>query len=165
MHYFAYGSNMSLARLRARIPSARRIGTYRLQAHELRFHKVGRDGSGKCDAFHTGHPDHVVIGAVFDIDPLEKAQLDLVEGIGAGYDEKQVDLQGVHGPDVAAFTYVATRINLLLRPYTWYKHHVLTGARESLLPLDYIRAIERIESIRDRDANRTAAEYAVHASG
>lgn len=164
MHYFAYGSNMSLARLRARVPGARRVGTYRLQAHELRFHKVGRDGSGKCDAFHTSDPAQFVIGALFHIDPLEKARLDLVEGVGAGYDEKQVYLLGSGGEEVGAFTYVATRIDLLLKPYTWYKHHVLTGARESLLPGDYIQAIEQIESIRDRDRKREAAEYAIHVS-
>ena len=163
MHYFAYGSNMSLARLRARVPSAQRIGTCRLQAHELRFHKVGRDGSGKCDAFHTGDPDHYVIGALFELDPVEKAQLDVVEGVGAGYDEKQVCLVGGSGSEVGAFTYVATRIDRLLKPYTWYKHHVLTGARESLLPGDYISALEQIESIRDPDENRAAAEYALHA--
>ena len=163
MHYFAYGSNMSLARLRARVPSARRIGTYRLQAHGLKFHKVGRDGSGKCDAFHTRDPDHSVIGALFDIDPVEKAQLDLVEGLGSGYDEKKVYLVGGGGSEIGAFTYVATRIDISLKPYTWYKHHVLTGARESLLPRDYVRAIEQMESVPDRDKGREAAEYAIHA--
>jgi gamma-glutamylcyclotransferase len=165
MHYFAYGSNMSLARLRARVPSARRIGTYRLQAHGLRFHKVGRDGSGKCDAFHTRQPDHSVIGALFDIDPIEKAQLDLVEGVGSGYVEKQVYLAGDIGAEIGAFTYVATHIDSSLKPYTWYKHHVLTGARESMLPEEYIRAIDQIVSVPDRDRDREAAEYAIHASG
>ena len=164
MHYFAYGSNMSLQRLRARVPSAQPLGTYRLQAHELRFHKVGRDGSGKCDAFHTSDPEHIVMGVLFDIDQFEKAHLDQVEGVGAGYAEKQVYLLGTRGPEVVAFTYVATRIDCFLKPFTWYKHHVLTGARESLLPGEYIRAIERVESVRDRDKVREAAEYAIHAS-
>lgn len=49
--YFAYGSNMSSARLRARVPSCRPIGIAFLPGHELRFHKRSKDGSGKCDAF------------------------------------------------------------------------------------------------------------------
>ena len=43
MHYFAYGSNMSVARLRMRTPSARKVGLFRLASHDLRFHKRGAD--------------------------------------------------------------------------------------------------------------------------
>ena len=46
MRYFAYGSNMSIARLSERAPSAEVIGVARLRSHVLRFHKVGTDGSG-----------------------------------------------------------------------------------------------------------------------
>ena len=48
--YFAYGSNLHPERLRERVPSAESLGVARLEAHVLRFHKRGRDGSGKCDA-------------------------------------------------------------------------------------------------------------------
>jgi len=41
MKYFAYGSNMSLLRLRARVPSAERIGMFTLVEHALRFHTNG----------------------------------------------------------------------------------------------------------------------------
>ena len=41
MKYFAYGSNMSFARLQARVPSARSLGCYALRQHDLRFHKSG----------------------------------------------------------------------------------------------------------------------------
>lgn len=55
MKYFAYGSNMSLLRLWQRVPSAVRIGVFTLQGHQLRFHKLGKDGSGKCDAYQTNN--------------------------------------------------------------------------------------------------------------
>jgi hypothetical protein len=55
MLYFAYGSNMSVSRLVARTPSAQPLGRCALRGHQLRFHKVGGDGSAKCDAFHTGN--------------------------------------------------------------------------------------------------------------
>jgi len=49
--YFAYGSNMAAERLRARVPSARLMGSAVLAGHALRFHKPGsNDGSAKCDA-------------------------------------------------------------------------------------------------------------------
>jgi len=40
LRYFAYGSNMSLARLRRRVPSARRIAVATLPGYRLRFHKI-----------------------------------------------------------------------------------------------------------------------------
>ena len=47
--YFAYGSNMSSVRLRARVNSAQPLGVARLPGHRLRWHMHSLDGSGKCD--------------------------------------------------------------------------------------------------------------------
>lgn len=41
MNYFAYGSNMSLQRLRERVPGAEYLGSYTLINHNLRFHIEG----------------------------------------------------------------------------------------------------------------------------
>lgn len=54
---FSYGYNMSLARLQDRLPLARFVAIATLPAQRLQFHKVSRDGSGKCDAEETGYPD------------------------------------------------------------------------------------------------------------
>jgi len=86
MKYFAYGSNMSLLRLRARVPNAERIGMFTLVEHSLRFHKWSRkDKSAKCDALFTGNPEYFVIGALFWIPREEKHPLDRAEGLGFGY--------------------------------------------------------------------------------
>lgn len=162
MHYFAYGSNMSLARLQARILSARRIATGVLAEHSLRFHKSGKDGSGKCDAFQTMDAGDRVIGAVFSIDPLEKPHLDTIEGLGFGYDEKSVTVLSASGIEYRASTYYATRIDASLKPFSWYRHHVLVGARESALPEDYIRRIEAVEYLDDPDRERDLLERALH---
>ena len=61
-----------------------------------------------------------------------------------------------------AFAYDALRIGDGLRPFAWYKHHVLHGACEHGLPEDYIRAIEAIEAVADSDAARHAAEMAIY---
>ena len=45
MKYFAYGSNMSLARLQERVPSARKLEIVTLKNHQLRFNMSGTDGS------------------------------------------------------------------------------------------------------------------------
>lgn len=162
MRYFAYGSNMSLARLQQRTPGARRLGSCVLPGHSLRFHKTGRDGSGKCDAFLTGNPQDRVMGALFELCPEQKPALDRVEGLGRGYEEKVVLLHDSLGNTVEALTYYATAIDPLLRPHAWYKQHVLVGAREIRLPPSYVAQIDRIEDLADPDRRRDARERAIH---
>ena len=89
MIYFAYGSNMSLRRLRRRVPAAEVIGTAALAGHTLRFHKAGRDGSAKCDAFFTGSRRDTIHGVVFRIDAAGKRALDRVEEILRKFRDQQ----------------------------------------------------------------------------
>ena len=146
--YFAYGSNMSTARLRERAPSAKPLGTGRLVRHALRWHKRGRDGSGKCDAACTGCPGDEVWGVLFAIDCAEKPRLDAAEGLGIGYVEKDVQILTAAG-GVAARTYQAkpNHVEAALRPFRWYWQHVLSGAREHGLPVAYVAAIEQIGTV------------------
>src|SRR5438552_200988 len=61
--YFAYGSNMAIERLKARVPSAELVCIADLAGHQLKFHKRSkRDQSGKCDAAYTGSPQDKVTG-------------------------------------------------------------------------------------------------------
>ncbi|MFM0718243.1 hypothetical protein PQQ73_18080 [Paraburkholderia strydomiana] len=53
---------------------------------------------------------------------------------------------------------MATRKQPDLRPYHWYKNHVLTGARQAKLPVEYIAAIESAKSIDDPKQDRVARE-------
>ncbi len=62
---FAYGSNMLVARIRERAPSARPLGVAELRGHELRWHKAGMDGSAKCDVVASSDPRAVVLGVVY----------------------------------------------------------------------------------------------------
>jgi len=162
LNYFAYGSNMSLQRLLQRTPSARAQGRYSLPGHDLRFHKSGRDGSGKCDALHTGEPDHVVLGVVYRIAGHEKTALDRAEGLGYGYRETSITVYSSGGLAEQCFCYFATHTDPRLAPYTWYKQHVLIGAREAALPLDYIAGIEAVQAIADPNAHRAAEQHAIH---
>jgi len=164
MKYFAYGSNMSLARLKERVPSAVRVGTFSLGRHSLRFHKSSKDGSGKCDAFQTSNPKDSVIGALFEIDKREKKALDKAEGLGYGYEEKIVEVQSSTGELVEATTYYATRINSSLKPYSWYLYHVIVGARETNVPEAYFNYIQAFESIEDTNTKRDSAQRAIYDS-
>ncbi|NRB41787.1 MAG: gamma-glutamylcyclotransferase [Pseudomonadales bacterium] len=164
MKYFAYGSNMSLSRLTDRVPSAERLGMFMLDKHDLRFHKTGKDGSGKCDAYQTNNSEDSVMGAVFEIKECEKTSLDRAEALGNGYDQKVVSVHNNAGDVVKAITYYATRIDPSLKPYSWYLNHVTVGARETHVPEQYLHNIQRIECIEDSDKKRDAKERAIHSS-
>lgn len=153
---------MSVKRLQSRISSAQKIEVAKLYKHDLRFHKVSKkDGSGKCDIFETNDTEHFVIGVVYKIDPLEKPMLDKFEGLGYGYEEKQISVE-MNRDIVSAFTYYATNIDQDLKPLHWYKEHVLRGAHENGLPGCYIKKIEMVESIDDIDRERHKREVEIY---
>ncbi len=161
--YFSYGSNMSTTRLQTRIPSAIKVATGMLSGHALRFHKHGRnDGSAKCDAFETGHSEHQVHGVIFDMAAEHVTILDDIEGVGLGYEKKDVAIRLLNGDIIQAFTYYATHINENLKPLCWYMEHVLRGAREHALPGDYIEVIEGVEFEQDVDQGRRQRELSIY---
>ena len=158
---FSYGSNMSSARLRDRVPSARFVAVAILPAYRLRFHKVSSDGSGKCDALETGNYNDRVFGVVYELADDEKLSLDSMEGLRFGYDEKVVEVITEQGK-LNILMYFATRVNSSLKPYCWYKEHVLIGAREHGLPPEYIAQIEAIAAVEDPDVTRGERELAIY---
>lgn len=163
MKYFAYGSNMSLARLRQRVPSAVALGCYSIRGYDLRFHKVGQDGSAKCDAYYTGNTCNVIYGVLFEIEPSEKPGLDKAEGLGQGYNEKRVWVSTHTGRRYEAKTYIASSMNPALKPFSWYLNHVLVGAKESSLPYAYIQQkIMAIATIKDINKKRDDEQWAIH---
>ena len=165
MLYFAYGSNMSTPRLGARLDVVAHVDVAELAGYRLAFHKAGTDGSAKCDVLCTGTPADTVVGVVFRIDAREKPMLDRIEGLGSGYAQRQVRVAARRGGQLDAFLYQATHIDPALKPYDWYKRHVLHGAREHRLPADYVRRIEAVVSMADPDAGRHAAECAIYGGG
>jgi hypothetical protein len=158
--YFAYGSNMSTQRLRARMPSCEPLGVAVLPGHALRFHKRSKDKSGKCNAFAT-NDDQQVIGVIFRFDPAERTALDRAEGLGNGYEHATVTVINEEGRRRKVLTYRATAdaIDDSLLPYSWYKDFVLAGCAEHNLPPDYVsRYVESVRSTEDPDRARDARE-------
>ncbi len=162
MYYFAYGSNLSIGRFTSRLPSALVLGVARLSAHRLVFHKKSSDGSAKCDALSTDNVDDEVIGVVYEITAAEKCVLDTIEERGYGYKENTVNVDVAEGKSIEALAYFAMNIDASLKPYHWYKEHVLIGAREHGLPTDYVQMIEQVESISDPMPERHARELQVY---
>lgn len=155
----AYGSNLLEARMLNRAPSAVTIAAVRLLGHALRFHKMGRDGSGKADAFFTGRGEDSVWGLVYELSPTDKAALDLSEGLGRDYFERRVSVLAENGQAVEVGLYVASpsMIDSRLGPFSWYKELVVTGARRCGLPADYVASIESVPAHADADSGRVQA--------
>jgi hypothetical protein len=154
---------MSTKRLHTpdRVPSAKRVGLATLPAHRLVFHKKSSDGSAKCDAYCTGSESDLMVGVLFDVSQSEKGNLDRAEGLGYGYEEKEIMVTTDSGLQKAV-AYFATDIDSNMKPYDWYKNHVLVGARENDLPKDYIKMIEAVESIADQNKEREEKEFSIY---
>ncbi len=154
---------MSIKRLSDRVPSAKFVTVATLSEHKLKFHKISKkDGSAKCDASETGNTKDKIIGVVFDISESEKPDLDRKEGLNYGYNEKMVEVDSIEGEKMIATTYYATNIDSSLKPYHWYKEHVLRGAKENNLPKQYIETISKIKSVKDPDSKRHEQEMAMY---
>ena len=137
--YFGYGSNMLTDKLKRkdRCPSAIPIAVARTNKYTLKFHKVStKDGSGKGDMAFTGSETDELYGVVFSIDESEKSNLDSAEGLGSGYEETKIDVEGITEGPGRVVAYYATNINEDLKPYHWYKGQTVDGAKEHDLPPD-----------------------------
>ncbi len=158
--YFAYGSNMCAPRLRERAPSAQFRTTGFLRGHELRFHKRGIDGSGKCDAHLTNNVDDQIWGVVFDIHSAHQSALDRAEWIGTGYERKLVLIDTAEGTRLEAFAYHAlpSAIARGLHPYRWYRDLVIAGAKQHELPTSYVAMLQRVTTREDPDTNRATRQ-------
>lgn len=153
---FSYGSNLSVARIEERVGPVVVVTTGRLGGHSLRFHKAGRDGSGKADAFATDHARDAVYGVIYEMNAAAKRKLDRFEGLGVDYVEKEVLIATAAG-DLPAAVYCAhpSRIDPLLSPFDWYLRLVIDGARRHRLPPLYVARIAAHRSCVDPDHARS----------
>jgi len=150
--YFAYGSNMLSRRLQERTPSAKAIDTGYVEGRKLVFHKLGRDGSGKCDMQATGADR--VYGVLFQLRRAEKPVLDHAEGLGTGYKEESVLVHLSGSKKVHAITYAAIAIKPGVLPFDWYKSLVIAGALQHALPQSHIDWIRSFRAQPDPDSER-----------
>ena len=147
--YFAYGSNLKPARMRARVSSSIFVARARVPAGRLRLDKRGNDGSGKANLALTGGEG--AWGVVYRIDTEYWEQLDACE---PGYDRVPVDLLTEMGEVLTAHTYVARILTDSPIPFDWYKRLLVEGAREHALPAGWIARLEELPEKLDPRDNR-----------
>ena len=170
--YFAYGSNMSERRLKdkKRAPSAKVVGTGVLKDYCLTFNKYSsKDGSGKCTI--ECSELHKVYGVLFEVKKYQEGKLDAAEGLCKGYTDINVDIKIIEtrkpekykcGETVCAKTYYGTNLKPTLKPYTWYKKHVLVGAKEQNLPQRYIDCLKSFDAVKDYCKKREECELSIY---
>jgi gamma-glutamylcyclotransferase len=140
-HYFAYGSNMSRARLEARLGPVRDLGRARCPDRHHRFSKLGRDGTGKGNIEVLAGA--LVWGVVYE---LGETQLERLAKFEFGYRGTLLDLGLAEpalerGGAVRAASFEALTPVAGLAPTRAYLEHYVAGIREHGIPEAYANAV------------------------
>ena len=143
--YFAYGSNLSEARLHESCPSARLEATARLPGYRLAFtRRSERWDGGVADI--RPDPGGEVQGVVWRIDSADGDALDRQEGVAASpprYRRIEVAVTTAEGGVVDCLAYqVAEPQAAHIAPSAAYLETMLRGARSAGLPTGYLARIE-----------------------
>lgn len=151
-YYFAYGSNMNVARVKARIGATRRALAGVLHDHALRFDKASRV-SGIAHANVAQAAGERVEGALFEL--LEPAQIELMdpfEGYPHEYERHFLPIGTAEGT-IAAWVYIAAPGTTApaLRPAREYLDHLLAG--KPYLSVEYHRRLARVEAVHGLEEN------------
>lgn len=133
--YFAYGSNLTLARMRSRVDGARAEGVACLRGYRLAWDKLGADGSGKANLRRDAGSR--VWGVVYAFEAHRWPELDAHE---RGYERFEA-LVTLADAAIPAQTYRSARLTRE-PPFAWYRELVVEGARAHGLPEDWLRALE-----------------------
>ena len=163
--YFAYGSNMLPARLKARCSTARVIGTAHAHSFGLEFSKPSKDGSGKATLIKSELREVATPGVLFEIERSELRNLDRAEGAGYGYDRDdsfRVTCAST-GATLTATTYIAGTTKPELEPFDWYLALVLAGSHHHALQDEHLRRLRAINHVVDSDHGRKGRIEALEA--
>lgn len=160
MHYFAYASNMSSRRLLARVPSAQCLGVAYLVGYELKFHKPGHDNSAKCSI--VRNPNANTLGVVYEIPADQRYTLDRIEGLGYGYEARELKVELQSGRSLSSLTYIGLEVDDTMKPYLWYRQHLIEGAREHGIAQQYIDKILGVEAVKDPNLARHQHEMSIY---
>lgn len=136
--YFAYGSNLRTARLRARVPSATPRGVAWLDGFRLTLDKRGADGSAKANV--AAAAGERVFGVVYELEAAHWPDLDRCE---PGYERFDARVER-GGARLAVQTYRSTLVTDDPVAHAWYKRLMVEGAREHGLPPEWVALLEAL---------------------
>jgi hypothetical protein len=154
MIYFAFGSNMDPAQMKARCPSRKVLGRAVLPDHSLCFPRrspIRNCGTaGLAPAAGQG-----VWGVLYDLSEEDLPRLHQAEGYAPGrsagdnrHDFLEIEVRGEapDGEKVPAFIYRARPDGSGAGPSADYMKHLIEGAEDHALPESYIRLLRSVET-------------------
>lgn len=138
-NYFAYGSNMSLARLQERVGEVALRGTAQLAGYVHSFDHRGRDGTAKGNI--TAASSESMLGVLYG---LSDEQVQLLAPYEGGYEMISLELQLVATSSrIDGYSYVSRLSTFGLSPLPAYLEHYYNGMLEHGFPQAYIELIRR----------------------
>jgi len=151
MIYFAYGSNMDPAQMRARCAGSRPCGAAFLAGYRLAFPRWSPRRKHAVASIEA-HGEGAVWGVIYEMTPADWTSLHPFEGhIAEGHAENRYDLIGVEvlmdAGTIAARTYIARPEPA--RPYVGltsvsYRQQLIDGAVAHGLPADYLAMLRAV---------------------
>ncbi len=136
--YFAYGSNMSRARLATRVSAAEALGPAHVSDWRLAFNKPGRDGTGKANLVPAAGAR--TWGVAWS---LPEDAWPVLDGFEADYERAVFRLLRADGRELHAHVYLyeCPADAPSIPPSREYVDHLVGGATEHGLPEDYIATL------------------------
>ena len=126
--YFAYGSNMDEAQMRARVPGAKKLGVGYLKDHEFIFSGFSQTWNGSV-ANVRKKKGSIVWGVVYDLPPGGLAKLDRYEGFPHSYQRKSKDVMLRSGGSVTAVLYYKRQVSADAPPNPLYVRRILAALK------------------------------------
>ena len=142
--YFAYGSNLWIDQMAARLGPFRADAEpprlARLPGYRVAFNMRGENGQVYANIVRPG--DHV-LGVIYSCDSQALEKLDEFE---TGYRRERVEVVDESGASVEVVTYMAEPENVMDggKPSAEYVQRILRGGRQHGLPEAYLRMIETL---------------------
>ena len=131
--YFAYGSNMDVAQMRRRCPSAHLVGVGYLPGH--RFFRNSR-GVASIAAEVDSH----VLGLEWIIDYKDELELDRFEGVPIHYKRYELMVESMRG-SARCLTYIANDCRRGI-PRPQYLERIIIAAQSARLDQAYIEELQ-----------------------
>lgn len=144
--YFAYGSNLSLNRVRRRSQTAEYVAIAELPQHELVFNMRGNAGEGKGGGIANVVPNSQasVWGTIYfmehqDLDSLKEIEEDM------GYETKSINVYTKEfGTLEVLFFICCSQAKFFIAPNSKYADFITTGLEEHEFPDQYRNKITRL---------------------
>ena len=139
--YLAYGSNMNIAHMAVRCPTAKVVGSTSLNGYQLLFR--GRNGGAYATV--EKNPQFKVPVIVWELDNLAEKRLDRYEGFPTLYRKKYLGIE-LNGKTVQAMIYIMNKGWPIGMPDRHYYEGILEAYEEAGLDVSILDEAVRLSA-------------------